>query len=274
MKEPVMRSIGVFAAIIFLTMAFTCLAEDLNGDGYVSVLLPIAFSASQVLPGAYGTQWAEEIWVHNGSSVDIRSLQPTGNCIPSCSVAEFPVGFLGRMSSVESNNNNGAMFHLPVAAGSNFHLSARLLELTRRAQPTGVDVPMAQEGAFLTGTRWILAVPVGDGVRSALRVYDPWARKGTSLAVDFFDPDGALVASTVLRPGDDPLASDSPAGPLPRPVPTVAGALDLTSQFPVLRGLDRFHIRITPPDPVFEYWVMASVTDNETQHVLLITAQP
>lgn len=245
-------------------------AQDTNADGYVSVLLPIAFSASQVLPGAYGTQWAAEIWMHNASAVDIDALQPAGPCTITPCNPELPAGFLGQLSSIESNNNNGAMIHLPAAVAGEIDLSARLLELSRRAQPTGVEIPAVREDQFFRTPRWFLGIPVAEGIRSALRVYDPRARKGTMIQADFYGPDGQLVATRILNPGNDPRADETNGPPL---VPTLDGLLSITDSIPALRQLGRYHIKLTPLGD-YEFWGMVSTTDNETQHVLLITAQP
>ncbi|HVR42597.1 MAG TPA: hypothetical protein VMS56_04055 [Thermoanaerobaculia bacterium] len=98
--------------------------------------------------------------------------------------------------------------------------------------------------------------------------------KKTALNVEFFTPEGELVASTVLRPGDDPLVPSGPDAPSSYRFPGFASVLDLRAAFPELNGLPLFHIRLTPAVEGIEYWPMVSVTDDVTQHVLLITAQP
>jgi hypothetical protein len=272
-----MKGVSLFIIAVALTIPMS--AQDINNDGYESLLVPIAFSEHQRLPGAYGTLWAGEIWVHNASPIDIRSLQETGICIPSPCPISFRSGFRGRWPSVESNGNNGAMLHVPRQAAGSVFVSARLLELSRNSQPTGVEVPVIKESDFFTGERWLLAVPVGEGTRAALRIYDPRALADTAVRVDFFSPGGdfftpagMLIESVVLRPGDDPRAGY--VGNFPTPVPSVAAKLNLAFDLPALAAYEYVHIKTTPLQEGRQYWVMATVTHNDTQHVLLVTSQP
>jgi hypothetical protein len=246
--------------------------DDTNGDGYISLLVPIALSNSlQTVVGAHGTLWTTEVWFRNGSTYSFQSLQPTGICAGACPTG-FPAGAMGGLGGIETNNGQGAMLHVPIPAADAFVLTARLLELTRQSQPTGVEIPVIAEGQFFTGERWLLAIPSNPEVRSSLRVWDPRARGGTELLVDFVATDGTLLASTTLRPGDDPNVQYP--GPRPSNIPTVAASFDLTAEFPGLKDHEEFHVRIRPAQEGQEYWAMVSVTHNTTQHVLLITSQP
>lgn len=256
-----------------MLLPFSVNGQDTNGDGFASMLVPIAFSNTQILTGAYGTRWTNEIWFANNSSTDIQGLQPTNICAPIC-LTEFPAGAIGRITSVESNKHNGAMLHVPVEVGKQFQISTRLLELSRNSQPTGVEIPVVHEPDFFRGERWLLGVPSGNEVRVALRVYDPRALIGTAVSVDFVAPDGAVIGTTILRPGDDPRLQTPDAITRPVLAPTVASSLNMISDFPVLQAHERFHLRLRPLQEGREYWAMVSVTHNETQHVLLITSQP
>lgn len=266
--------------LVALLMVFgvsgSATAQDVNGDFFQSLLVPIAFRSGEVLPGAFGTLWAGEIWLHNGSTAGFPTLQPGGVCMPSCDI-NVPSGFRGRLGWVNSNHN-AAMLQVPATDAGRVFVSARLLELSRQSQPTGVEVPVVKEADFFVGERWILGVPLSAGTRAALRVYDPYARADTAIEVDFFasgsgsaDP-GVLLQSAVLRPGDDPNAGYS--GIHPPQVPTVAASLNLASDFPVLASHQFVDIRLNPIQEGRAYWAMANVTHNDTQHVLLVTSQP
>ncbi len=256
-----------------LLLAVAAQARDTNGDVFETILIPIAFSASQIVQGAYGAQWTGEIWVENASSTPVDSLQPTGLCFPPCPPG-LPAGFVGRLSSVDSNNNDGgALFYVPAVIASKMHFSSRLLELTRRAQPTGVEMPVIREDQFFSNPTAYLGVPVGSGIRSALRVYDPRLQRGSAVQVDFLSPSGEQVASTILRPGDDPVVPLKLPVVNTHPYPGAAAIRNITDMFPQLQAYAHFHIRLTPLTPGMQYWAMVSVTDNETQHVLLITAR-
>ena len=263
----------MIAAISVNGFAQPATAKDVNHDGVVSLLVPIAFSQAQTLRGAQGTIWGGEIWYRNGSTQDVVSLQPTGICMPFCGIG-FPAGNIDRVWAVNSNKNNGAMLHVPSAVADSFHVSARVREYSRNAQPTGVEIPVISESEFFRGEQWFLAVPTGEGVRSAIRVYDPRALPETSVQADFFSSAGELLDSITLRPGDDPYVYHIDNNRKPVNVPTIASVLNLTAAFPSLANHEYVHIRVRPLQDGREYWGMVSVTHNETQHVLIITAQP
>ncbi|HUP66558.1 MAG TPA: hypothetical protein VM557_14910 [Thermoanaerobaculia bacterium] len=259
-----------FAALVLNT---TARAEDVNGDGWVTYLLPIALSANDVIPGAHGTQWTGELWVHNASERSLSGLQP-GNCLGGPCGIGLPAGSVGREGAIDSNHGDGgALFWIPATVAEDFHFSARFLEITRRAQPTGVEIPVIAEKDFLSSATTLLGIPVGKGIRVSLRVYDPRIQNGSAVRADLLSPDGELLDTTTLRPGDDPVVPDEPFFGPTYNYPGAAAIHDLTGAFPQLQAFDHFHIRLTPLTGNV-YWAMASITDNETQHVLLITPQP
>jgi len=262
-----MKKLLLFALV--LSLPSSLFAGDVNRDGLNSLLVPIAFSSTQTPRGAYGTLWASELWFSNSSTTGVQSLQPTGICAPICPIG-YPASTIGRITGVESNLYNGAILHVPADLGSQFQVSARLLELSRKSQPTGVDIPVVDESEYFRGERWLLGVPSSPDLRSALRVYDPRALNGTSVAVDFIATDGSVISSKVLRPGDDPRAGRAGLAS----AATVASVLSITDDVPELRQHERFHVRLRPVQSDREYWAMVSVTHNDTQHVLLITSQP
>jgi hypothetical protein len=259
----------IAATLIVATASFAPLrAEDLDGDGFVKVLVPIAFSASQQLPGAQGSLWTTEVWINNASTIGI-ALQPGSDCQwPPCAGA-LPGDFERVPSVISNHNDGGALFYLPKDHAAAIHLDVRLLELSRRAQPTGVEIPLIREGDFLSGEAVLLSVPSGSGVRSALRVYDAGLLRGSSVRAEFLDMSGNVLATTILRPGDDPVVPERQY--YAHPYPGADAIHNLTAVFPQLRSVEVFHVRLTPLTAGMQYWGFVSVTHDETQHVLLIT---
>lgn len=264
----------ITTAILFILLSSSAWAQDTDGDGSVTILVPLAFSSTvQILPGAQGTLWTGELWIQNDSATGLSTFQPGGNepPLPLPNPVAYPAGFVGQMGGVASNHGDGgALLEVPRAIAPDIHVSMRLLELSRNAQPTGVDVPVIREHQFFKRPTSYLGIPSSSAVRSALRVYDPRQRHGSAVRADFLAPDGAVVASAVLRPGDDPILGNAEI-PRDYPYPGFDAIYSITDTFPQLRAYERFHIRLTPLDPTTEYWAFVSVTHNETQHVLLIT---
>lgn len=163
----------------------------------------------------------------------------------------------------------GALFALLPLQADSIHLSSRLLELSRRAQPNGIDVPIVREDQFLTGPSMFLGIPSDSQVRTRVRVYDPRRRRGSTVRVEVVDNHGNVIGETGLVPGDDPAITHQPFPAYP--YPGFAVIPDVASLFPQIDTVDRYHLRVTPLTPGLEYWAFVAVTDVETQHLLLIT---
>jgi hypothetical protein len=241
--------------------------RDTNSNGFVEALVPIVV-AQRSTPGAYGSLWASELWIHNSGTTAVNSIQlgegfapcpPNETCGPTAPAGQTKQAFPHAFSTAD----RGALLMIPADRIDDLTLSSRVLELSRRAQPNGIDVPVVWEDEYLTGTTMLLAVPQNADSRIALRVFDPRRIQGSALNIEFLRPDGTVVASTTLRPGDNT--------ELRIPVPSYATINDLATSIPALLAEDRIDIRITPLTPNLEYWVYAAITDRDTQHVLLVT---
>lgn len=252
-------------------MATTVSAE--NPDDFETILLPISFAPWHTVEGAFGTLWRMELWFHNGSDRDVLTFQPLtdGFCVPvPCSILA-PAGKRGiYFNDLNNEGGNGAFLHVSNGIRDRISFSARLLETSRMAQPTGVALPIVRESEFLAGPSDLLGIPSGPGIRSALRVYDPVLQRGSAVIVDVIDEQGNVIATKVLYPGNHP------AVPVVREDrfynrPGVDAIMDLAAEFPILATHDRFHLRLRPLQEGVRYWAFVSVTHNDTQHVLLIT---
>lgn len=262
----------IFLIVFTVTLAVPLpAATDSNQNGVIDILVPIAFSADQEIPGAAGSLWSMEFWLHNGSDTGLETLQPTSACAPPCEGTAYPADQISRIWSVANNKGAAAILKIRADLADEFSFSARLLETTRRAQPTGVDLPVIREQDFFRDAVTFIAIPAGPSIRSTLRVFDPRLVPGSMVRVDVLDDAGELIATQRLFPGNDALAMSQD-----RTYQSIAGydaIFDLTASFPILANFERYHLRVTPETADFEYWAMVSVTDNESQHVLLITAK-
>lgn len=168
---------------------------------------------------------------------------------------------------VEDAVEAGALLQIPVSRAEDLSLSARLLELSRRSQPTGVEVPLIPEDQFLTGESHILAVPNTTEIRTSLRVYDPGSSDDVRIAVEVITLEGELITSTTLEPKvTAPWILES--GHF---VPGFAVIHDLASVLQIPEDVEAYTIRLVPEDER-PYWAMASTTHDDTQHVLIISA--
>ena len=254
----------LLVVLLLLATVDATAQEDTNGDGIVNALIPVVVHGE--VGGAYGTRWTTDVWIHNGTANTLDAIQrnladpvcpfPEQPCAPNAVAGET------RRAILYSQADRGTVLLFTKDDAPLITLSARLLELSRRAQPNGIDLPVVWEDEYLRKPVRLLSVPIADASRVALRVYDPRLQQGSTVTVDFVAPNGDLIASTTMSPGNN-IRSE--------PTPGFAGINDLVAVFPALRAHDRFDIRLTPVTAGMEYWGFVAVTDRDTQHVLLIT---
>ncbi|MBK5260542.1 MAG: hypothetical protein JJE51_13200 [Thermoanaerobaculia bacterium] len=271
----VARSVALITALL---LAFPILgSDDTNGDRFVEVLIPLAFAYQAnaltpvVIEGAYGSRWTGEAWFHNGTDLDVGSpihkgeicLFPTPCPVLYPKRTTTPIRLL---PFIVSDPNRGALFSIPLDSANTFRsftFSARVLELSRRSQPNGVEVPVVWEREYLSAPSRLIGIPRKAESRVALRVYDPRRTAGSSVRIDLVALDGSAIASKVLMPGANLTIDEGQPG--------YAAINDLEVEFPQLAAYDRFDILITPLTAGMEFWAFAAVTDRDTQHVLFIT---
>jgi hypothetical protein len=255
-----MKKYVVLLATAFL-LAAPVSAQDVNHDGLVTFLIPINVPVNT--PGAYGTLWRSELWIHNGF-VSPTSFYP---CSGSPCLTH-PPGTTEHAFPAETASSIGPiMLSVGTSMLADFHFSSRLVELSRRAQPAGVHMPVVREDHLFTQSVLFLGIN-GSSNRVAIRVYDPRRRRGSQVKIEVIDANGSLKADTVLT-----LHYTDPPPPLiPAREPGYIAIHDLAATLPQLASVPRYDIRVTPLTANMEFWALVSVTDIETQHVLLVTA--
>lgn len=252
------------AALLSLSFPIALLAQDVNGDGWVTYLLPL--NVPTAVNGAQGSRWQTELWVHNAMSQPMNLVSPQILFDPPL---EFPVHVAGvtekafAAETLDGAPIYSALLFRVAARDAQPVLMSRLYELSRHAQPAGVEVPVIREDQFFTKASRFIAIPNSVTDRVALRVYDPLRRGDAAARVELLDEKNTVLATTTLQLVPQTADSISPG---------YAAILDVASAFPQLAGIDRFDIRITPLIENMEYWAFVSVTDQDTQTVMPVTA--
>jgi hypothetical protein len=262
-------SIKVLLTALLLAKSISAFAADTNGDGKDTILLPIGFrgAVSETFTGAFGTRWQGETTLHNAGPFDVI-LEQSGLCpFTECNPVIYRPGFIGFLQETRWRNPERGILLQPLApAGAALTFSSRLSEISRHAQPQGFQIPVVREEQFLTKPSLYLRIPSNPAVRTSIRVYDP-RRAGTGVHIDVLDDTGRVVHEmTVSLPFPDTVPADVLQ-------PGFAILNDFASTVPGLPQSSTYQLRITPIPAGREYWAMVSVTDNDTQHVLIITSQ-
>jgi hypothetical protein len=219
------------------------------------ILVPVVYNG----PGAYGSSWATE--------VSVRNDNPTGVRLWTQSVIAA-----SRPAILELDDAPGGLF-LIVARGDApaLHLNALVRDVSREALDWGTEMPIVRASSFSTHAIELLNIPVDARYRHTLRIYAngsyPTFARVSSYAMD--DGRGLaerLIALTSSRPcsATEPCASDRPS---------FAMVSDFPGMFHTNVTTGRIGLRIETWVAGTPLWAMVTVTNNETQHVTVVSPQ-
>ena len=212
-------------------------------------LLPI--TATNV-PGAAGSLWTTESLLRNQSSevVDIggSTLRVGPNATQTFNVA-MP-------------QNLAIVVWLPRWALPSIAFSSRVQDVSRQAQTWGTELPVVPVSRFGKSIT-LINVPTDARFRDMLRVYSPITFTYRAIGQPM---DGDEIVFDQTQPAFAPHLAPTP--PMLGFAPSSPIALDALPNF---RSAERLRLTITSDSPI---WAFVSVTNNETQHVTLITPQP
>lgn len=216
------------------------------------LLLPVR--ATNVA-GAFGSVWNSESLVFNQSS-DPVDLGPYGYFphVAPRSVYAFPA----------NSNSRPEIIWIPTWALPSLSVNSRVQDVSRQAQTWGTELPVPRVSQFSKSVT-LLNVPTDARFRDMLRVY--------------FVGSGTFPFHVVGRPMDrDEILFDAqftafapnldPSAPMSDLVASTAIALETLPNF---QSAERLRLTITSDSPG---WAFVSVTNDETQHVTLVTPQP
>jgi hypothetical protein len=202
------------------------------------VLFPVLFSTR----GANGSDWRSEALTMSTAPWSIPTFSDgtlTGNEIRTWpGQPQYPYG---------------TALLIPRREAANFWFSLRVRDVSRTAEGFGTEIPVVRESEMFPGTMTLLDVPLDPAFRVKLRIY----------------AFGELAAGALGR------ISDFGTFSMNRSCSSVAGCastpwyaeLDL----PVRGDDDRANLYVTPPAGATLAWTFATVTNNETQQVTVVT---
>ena len=221
------------------------------------VLLPVYHNG----PGAYGSQWVTEVRARNSGSGVIEPFR--GPAIP----VERPQQLV-----FAEPVPKGVLLFLPREAADSLHFQTLARDTSRQAADWGTEIPVVRESAFRSDAIELLNIPIDPRFRVTLRVYGLESlHDSVRLTVYSMSTGASLDSVTVNLSGasecgpSSSCASDAPAH-------WVNG--DFAAAFAYLgAGQDRIGIRLEPMNDVQPIWAFATITNNETQHVTVISPQ-
>jgi hypothetical protein len=241
--------------------------------GYEQVLIPIYIR--DIVPGANGTQWKTDFRIRNDGK-DTVTLAPWECPINQACPPVFPLTYAlepGRSLhnpanfAVTSGSNPSRLLY--VSAPADVSMNLRVADVSRGTLNGGTDLPLVRSSELLRDNAQLLNVPMNDpAFRVLLRVYDV-AYSNSTFNVRLYQADvddDTAVHTVVLNattPYSGPFRSEAAYAQL-----DMTDLLKLRKAWPAA-----VRIEVEPATPGSRYWEFASVTNNETQLVTLVTPQ-
>ncbi len=239
------------------------------------VLLPIYVKGT--VPGSYGTQWATDLWVHNGGSQPVMLADvvcgPDVVCPPviPLTVTLHPGHSLHNPTQffTLTRSNPSQLLYISKQGAPDVSLGLRVADVSRSNLNGGTDLPVIREGEFLTRTAQFHGVRLDNqNFRLLLRVYDVTYSEAM-FAVQFFAAGEDMMEPiygttlTARTPQLPPFRHEAAYAEL-----DITPLLNLRLAWPQVA-----RIQIRPMTPGSQYWAVVSLTNNQTQLVTLITPQ-
>jgi hypothetical protein len=249
------------------------------------ILVPIAIKGE--INGALGSRWISRLAITNTAAARVAIFgydpYPGGCVIALCPpVPTTPPGITFFPSVSPGTVTQGAILKVERAFAPAVRFDLRVQDVSRQAQTWGTEIPVVREANLFAGPLQLLDVPLTPAFRSALRLYDVDARPGAQVRLRFYAVD-PTVQSPVAIVGP-PAQHDRLLGERVVTFQTEQrggdAAFDLgyaeftnLAALPELQGAELVRIEVTPITDSLRFWAFAGTTNNDTQHVTLITPQ-
>jgi hypothetical protein len=246
-------SITSGTSTVTLSDAVYYYGEDwLNFTYFERILFPLNF----VAPGAHGSLWLTESAIANPQPWPIMTVNAIAPI--ACTAIVGPCTELlrprSKLSWTGGNYSHGAALFVSRRDAEDLAFSLRVRDVSRVAEGFGTEVPVVRERDMYKGTMTLLDVPLDPRYRVKLRIYAFGAANNAAGRVKYGD---VIVPYTVTTPCSGPESCAARAA---------YAEIDLTAAAPGAREI----VYIEPPRDSLA-WSFASVTNNDTQQVTLVT---
>jgi hypothetical protein len=243
---------------------------------YEQVLLPVYLDG--IVDGAGGSRWAVDFWMRNGGPNPVRFAPfpcPPGQACPAVVPLTAPLvpghTYRGLPPNFgEGSTNPSRLFYLSRDGVGRVAMSLRFADLSQGTLNGGTDLPVIREREVLTHPAQLFNVPLNSNFRVLLRVYDV-AQTASSFRVSVY-PQAVGLTPPALHTFDV-TATTPQLGPLR--TEAAYGQFDVSSLLALdhVQWPETVRLEVTPLTPGSRFWAFASVTNNTTNLVTLVTPQ-
>jgi len=272
------RTVRPLAALMLAIAAAGAYGEDRPPQ---RVLVPV-YTADPI-PGVNGASWTTDLWISNSGSANATVDGILWDCfLEQCGPASVEPGVTFH-TGPEAGGLHGALLYLDPTTSGTVGFSLRFRDLSRQSSTWGTGLPVVREDAFRTSIFSLVDVPVTEGFRQTLRIYElDGTEREASVRVRVFrmdeahtqpydDPDSSLGESVI------PLHFAAPTPPVTPGEATLlhpgyAEVTDLASLAP-LGDAERVRLEIEPVTAGLKLWAFVTVIHNESQHATVVTPQ-
>ncbi|HEX2120261.1 MAG TPA: hypothetical protein VHL59_01340 [Thermoanaerobaculia bacterium] len=232
--------------------------EAPDDDVFERVLVPLLYIGA----GAFGSQWTTQAELFHRGAIPMPWFpdvaRPRCDFFPGCEDVVQPNDTIPL--TVYGQRSNGLVLFLPRELARDIHFGAIVRDVSREQTSWGAQLPIVREKDFRSGEIVLPNVVVDPRYRSMLRIYGV---DGVGTQVQVQASDSQPIVVTLGGPcTETPCNSNEPA----------FASLDVASTFRGLVGRATTLV-IRPADGVHRLWAFASITNNDSQHVTVITPQ-
>ena len=267
--------------LLLLILIATPVLNAQDAPEYERILVPIFFNGA----GAFGSQWYTSVAVANTGGAPIRFSRAVfeGNpiCPAICGCDQVDSVPADSVKQVCLHNTHPAGLLLYMEKNSSLlpetHFGGRIYDASLSADTAGSELKIVRESELRTYRIVLPNIQIGAGYRVALRVFDvrPGSTASVLMRIHRHDNLNRILVQDEIR-----MEVPADAGAQPGPShPAYATIADLAAKYPELANEGLVSITLLLPEPLISpprapaYWAVASITNNTTQQVTMVTPQ-
>lgn len=231
-------------------------------EAYERVLIPI-FTAP--VTGANGSDFRSTLLLMNRSQRSVTAYGLSYRCMILCPTPPVPSVELGPGEFVDEGALDptgapGLFVYVPRPRRDDLVMQLRAFDISRETTNFGTEIPVVRENDLLQTPVTLLGVPTDARFRNTLRIY---AAEESAFLIRAEGNNGIVLEESVWA-GPGATIFD-PSYVMFNDFPTGAGPLrvTITPLVPI----------VTPPAQPVRFWAFISVTNNDTQHITVISPQ-
>jgi hypothetical protein len=226
------------------------------------VLIPVAINGA----GAFGSRWRTEVTLRNENDFPFAAGTIFDNpCMPICDIRLQ--AHTSRL--IRPAQPDGYLFYVSRQGAPNAFFGILIRDLSRQSEALGTEMRVVREKDFFDRPFTIVNVPSDSRFRVALRLYRIDGETTLRLRIRTLDAIEGYGPSAEQPPLVDTAFLLAVRGD--RLASKYIG--DLLTAFPQLAGKGALRVEISDTSRQRATWAFVSVTNNETQHVTMISPQ-